>query len=228
MDNLVDMNERDSLRIISEMIQKAKGSHFHENGTSAIMWGAVIGFCGIFGFLKRYYHWNIDFDEWTLALIAIIPQVYIGIKERRNRTVLSYEESAMNAVWLVYGISIFAMVFYLNVIPYATEQILSESGRKLMMQFSDGRLEAYEPNALSPLSLLMIIYAFPTLVTGITRKFKPMVWGAIACYALFIISLFTTQTYDSLLNGLAAVGNWLFPGLILRTKYLKARKSMHV
>lgn len=96
------------------------------------------------------------------------------------------------------------------------------------MQFSDGRLEAYEPNALSPLSLLMIIYAFPTLVTGITRKFRPMVLGAVACYIFYLISLFTTQTWDSLLNGLAAIGNWLIPGLILRTKYLKARKSMHV
>ena len=36
------LSENESLKLITEMIGKAKSS-YHSNGTSAIMWGIVIG-----------------------------------------------------------------------------------------------------------------------------------------------------------------------------------------
>ena len=41
-----ELNEKESLSLISEMIQKAKSS-FHESGTSAILWGSVTAVCAI-------------------------------------------------------------------------------------------------------------------------------------------------------------------------------------
>ncbi|MBC7651768.1 MAG: hypothetical protein H7101_08465, partial [Deinococcales bacterium] len=97
------MNEQESLRLITDMIQKARGSHFHENGTSAILWGSVVGFCGLMSFIEVFFKLNFDFDWWLLALIAIVPQIFISIKEKRNRVVKTDLQIAMDAVWLVYG-----------------------------------------------------------------------------------------------------------------------------
>jgi hypothetical protein len=73
----------------------------------------------------------------------------------------------------------------------------------------------------------MLLYAFPTLVTGLVKKFKPMLAGAIITYGLFVVSCFTAAKYDMLLGGVAAIACWFIPGIILRKKYL-AQKQMHV
>ena len=217
------MNEQESLRLITDMIQKAKASHFHEDGTSAILWGSVVGFCGLASFSVDYFNLNIHFDWWILTLIAIVPQVFISIKEKKNRVVKTDMQMAMDAVWLVYGISIFAVLIYINVIPETSVRLFASNGITLFQKNASGLIEPFKAFALSGSSLLMIIYAFPTLVTGLARRFKPMIYGAIACYTFFVISLYTSTTFDNLLSGFAGIGNWLIPGLILRNRYKKGK-----
>ena len=223
------MSEVQSLALITEMIEKAK-SHFHQNGTSAILWGSVIGFCGIFTFIQNRLGWQTgSFSVWYLALIAIIPHIFIGIRERKQRIVKTHLESATDAVWTVHWISVFALFFYFQVVPDATEQILAASQRELLLkQVDTGITTHWRPVIWSQASLLMILYAIPTMVTGIASRFKPMIAGGVICYCLFIISCFTSSEYDWLLNGAAGIFNWLIPGLILRKRYFKAQVAQHV
>jgi uncharacterized protein with PQ loop repeat len=217
------MNEQESLRLITDMIAKAKASHFHENGTSAILWGSVVGFCGLMSFTERYFKFYIGFDVWILTLIAIIPQVIISIKEKRNRVIKTDMQVALDAVWTVYGISVFAVIAYINIIPFSSAHLFAINGTTFFQKDAKGLVESFRPFALSANSILMIIYAFPTLVTGLARRFKPMLYGAIACYIFFFISLYTSTMYDNLWAGLAGIGNWFIPGLILRNRYIKGK-----
>lgn len=223
MNEETPMNEQESLRLITDMIAKAKASHFHEDGTSAILWGSVVGFCGLMSFVEDYFHFDLNFDWWLLALIAIIPQIFISIKEKRNRVIKTDMQVAMDAVWTVYGISLFAMVIYINIIPNSSTRLFVESGITLFQKDATGFMQPFRPHVLSSTSLLLILYAFPTLVTGLARRFKPMLYGAIICYVFFIISLYTSTMYDNLWAGLAGIGNWLIPGLILRNRYIKGK-----
>lgn len=217
------MNQQESLRLITDMIAKAKASHFHEDGTSAILWGSVVGFCGFVHFTEQYLKLSIGFDVWILTLVALVPQIFISIKESRNRVVKTDMQIAMDAVWTVYGISVFAMIAYINIIPYSSANLFTQSGVRLFQKNATGEVEPFRAFALSGSSLLIILYAFPTLVTGLARSFKPMIYGAIACYIFFFISLYTSTMYDNLWAGLAGIGNWLIPGLILRNRYLKGK-----
>ena len=91
------LTEQESLQIITEMIQKAK-SNFHTSGTSAILWGSVVGIAGLVSFAEMNWHFDIGFDIWLLVLAAIIPQVFITIKEKRNKniiTISNMEERAL-------------------------------------------------------------------------------------------------------------------------------------
>lgn len=223
MSNEQQMTEQESLHLITEMIQKAKASHFHENGTAAILWGSVVGFCGLMSFIEDYFNLNINFDWWILTLIAIVPQIFISIKEKRNRVVKTDMQIAMDAVWLVFGISIFAVIIYVNVISESSAHLFAQEGITIMQKDKIGYIQPFKPFALSISSIFLIIYAFPTLVTGLARRFKPMLYGGIVCYVYFLISLFTPTTYDNLLTGLAGIGNWLIPGLILRNRFIKGK-----
>src|SRR5947209_8199013 len=126
-----NLSEQESLQIITEMIRKAK-SNFHESGISAILWGSTIAVCGIVNFIELYWNRRIGFDIWILALVAIIPQIFISIKESRKRTVVSHTESVLNTVWIVYSISIFALIFYMNVVPGITDKLLIKDNRKIV------------------------------------------------------------------------------------------------
>ncbi len=223
IDKKKPMTEQESLALITQMIQKAK-SHFHESGTSAILWGSVIGFCGFFSFCEKYWSWDIKFDVWILALIGIIPQVWLNIRDKKRRVVKSHEENVIDAIWFVYSISIFALLFYANVVPEASIKLFASDGIELYKKnIQTGELTPFKPYILSTSSLLILLYAIPTMATGMGKKFMPMTVGAILCYGFFVASCFTSSTWDSLLNGLAAIFNWFIPGLILRNRFLKAK-----
>ncbi|MFY7900712.1 MAG: hypothetical protein ACOVNY_11055 [Chitinophagaceae bacterium] len=229
METEKQLSQQESLKLITEMIQKAKGSHFHENGTSAILWGAVVGFCGIMSFAQYTWQFSIGFDVWGLTFLALIPQIFIAVKEQKNKIVKTHEQTVLDAVWVVYGISIFAVIFYMNVVPNASIELLAKDHIQLLKKDTiTGEIKPWKPFVLSASSILMIIYAFPTLVTGLAKKFQPMIIGGIVCYGLFIASLFTSSVFDALLSGLAGICNWLIPGIILRKRYLKTKRSLHV
>ena len=129
------LSEKESLQIITEMIQKAKAS-VHERGTSAILWGAVTAIAGILSFAQLYFKFSIGFDIWLLILLAVIPQVFISIKEGKAKTFRSHEERAIDAIWIVYGISIAAYIFYLSL----SLSNSTRSGWVALLPFSLGSL----------------------------------------------------------------------------------------
>lgn len=222
-----NISEQESLQLIQEMIGKAK-SHYHESGASAILWGAVIGTCGLVSFAQLQWDFSIGFDIWILTLAAIIPGIWINIRSARKRTVKTHTGAAIDVVWNVFGISIVCLVLYGNIIPSVSERLFANENIELLSHnMLTGETKKYWPGTLSISSVFLIIYAFPTLATGWISKFKPMIIGAIVCYCFFMASLFTPFKYDMLLSGLAGIGNWLIPGLLLNRRYRKA-KSAHV
>lgn len=220
-----NISEQESLQLIHEMIGKAK-SHFHESGTSSILWGSVIGTCGLVSFAEQQWDFSIGFDIWILTLVAIIPGVWVNIRESKRRTVQTYNRAATNIVWNVFGISIVCLVIYGNVIPGVSQRFYAAEHLELLTRNTlTGDLQPYRLISLSLSSIFLIIYAFPTLVTGWLIGFRPMTIGAIICYGFFVLSLFTPFKYDMLLSGLAGIGNWLIPGLILNHRYRNAKST---
>lgn len=220
------LTEQESLQLITEMIRKAKG-HYQESGTGPILWGTVIAIAGFTSFAELYWDFSIGFDIWWIVLFAFVPQIIISIREsREKKKVVPYGEDYLNAIWLVFGISVFMLTFYFNVIPGASAKLMASEHQELYVKnIQTGELKPQRPFVLSAQSLLLLLYAMPTLATGIVKRFKPMLFAGIICYGLFIISCFIGVTWDLLLNGIAGVINWLIPGLILRNRYKKRMSS---
>jgi hypothetical protein len=218
------MDEKESLRLIAQTIATAKNTSFNDSGASAILWGSVIAFCGFVSFAQSFFDFKLPFDVWMLTFVAFIPQIIIAIRESKN-PVKTYQKSFLDTVWTVYGISIFAVMIYVNVMPVTTENLFKTEHIELFQKNTvTGEMKPFRMFVPSFSSILLVIYAFPTLITGIIKKFKPMIWGSILCYAFFIGSLFTAFTYDLLFMGLAAIFSWLIPGIML-WNHVKKQKS---
>ena len=230
MEQEKNLSEKESLKIITEMIVQAKGGYFHDSGVGAILWGSVVGLAGFMNYVQLQFQWTREFNWWLLALLALIPQFFISLHERKHKVIKTHVGLALDTVWVIFGISIFAIVLYINMAPQLANQFMLEDGYELMRKSLDsGEISSYNFSAApSSGSLLLLIYAMPTLVTGVVKKFRPMIIGAILTYIFFVISLYTRNPVDQLLMGISGLINWLIPGLMLHARYRQSRKGGHV
>jgi hypothetical protein len=226
MENKEILSEQESLALITTMIQKAKNSYY-ESGTSVLLWGSVTAIASFVTFLQQSFSFKIGFDIWIILFLAIIPQIFIAIKQRKQRKFKSHTDIAINAVWLTYGVTIAGVVLYHNVVPFTSNEIIHEEGWNLVKHYIGNNKpdETIRPFVPGFFSMYLLVFAMPTLVTGIVKKFAPMTIGAIITYALFVASLFTTFKYDMLFGTITAIVCWLIPGIILRKRYNRQKQS---
>jgi hypothetical protein len=209
------LTEQESLKLITVMINKAKDS-YHDTGIGAIMWGSVIAICALVKFAEIHFDFRLPFDIYLLTFIAIIPQIFITVKEKRNQTVRSHNDIVMDYLWLAFGISIFLLIHANSGVFHFVNQLATDyktaTGERHPFRFSEHILSSF-----------LIIYGFPTFVTGAIMDFKPMLFGGIICWICSVICVYTDIKIDLLLTALSAGVAWLIPGIILYK--MSARKK---
>jgi uncharacterized protein with PQ loop repeat len=209
------LSEQESLRLISQMINKAKNS-FHDTGIGPILWGSVIALCSLVTFARVQFGFKLPFDIWLLTLVAILPQIIITYREKKMRRARNYDDAAIDYIWLSFGIAIFLMA-HINIVFINKLEEIFKAYKVATGHWPDFNLNDYTA------SLMLLLYGFPTVITGAIMKFKPMLWGGIAGWLCCIISVYTPAETDMLLTAFAAVVMWLVPGIILWVKYKKKK-----
>ena len=212
-----NLSGKESLELITQMINKAKNS-YHNTGIGAMMWGAVITICSLVRLSEIHFEYRLPIDIYLLTLVAIIPQIIISVKEKKERKVKSYDDAFMDYLWLGFGISIFLLIHICNIIfnewgGLADTQI-NIVGDKAVFSF-------YE--FVAPLFLML--YGMPTFVTGAACKFKPMLWGGVLCWICCIVTVYTSIKLDLLLTALSALFAWFIPGLLMEKEYRIYKKE---
>jgi hypothetical protein len=185
----------ESLQLITSMINKAK-NEFLDTGLSSLLWGSVITFCALVTFANYWLKWPALDYVWFLSIAAVAPQVFIGIREGKERRYKSHEGDLIGGIWIAFAIAIFIYSYVANA-----------------YRFSQAT------------SVYLILYSIPTVAIGIGRRFRPMIVGGIACWILAILCTFTPFPYEMLCLAAGAQLAWFIPGLILRKCYLQAKRK---
>jgi hypothetical protein len=189
----IRMSEKESMELIASMINKAKG-RVNENGTLYLLWGWLILICCLIQFAGlHFFNYANSYFIWFSTWILLIYQIFYIRKKRKGSTVKTYMREVNNYVWLVFFICMM-LVFFIEM-----------------------KLNAYY--IFSP--LLLVLYGMPTFLSGIILKFKPLIMGAICCWALSVLSVFTPFDYQLLLIALAIISAWIVPGYILKQNFKK-------
>ncbi len=208
------LTEKESLDLITRMINQAKDS-YRDTGTAAIMWGIIITICSLVRLAEIQFTFKMPFDIYWITFLAVIPQIWISIREKKKRRVKTYDEIYMDYVWFGFGISIFLMIFILNVLFNSLNSVNTLPGKSAISVL-------YE--FIAPLFLLL--YGLPTFITGAACKFRPMLFGGLFCWACCIITIFTPIKIDLLLTAASAIFAWLIPGMIMQKDYLSAKTEL--
>ena len=211
------LTEKESLALITQMINKAKDS-YHATGMGAMMWGAIIAICSMVKLSEIHFEYRLPFDIYLLTIVAIIPQIFLTIREKKERKVKTYDDAYMDYIWLGFGICIFLLIFITNAVFRVWEPVAVEY-RELTGHRSPFRFSEF----ISPLFLLL--YGLPTFITGAACKFKPMLWGGIFCWVCCLVTVFTTIKIDLLLTAASAIMAWFIPGVLMEREYKVYKKE---
>ncbi len=189
MQNEEILSEQESLKLITDMISKAKKSYVTK-GIASIVWGLLIFICSLLTWAQVQFGFSLGFDVWLFVLAAAIPQVYFSIKEKKQKNYVSHDEQTMTYLWSTFGICIFILTFY-----------NSRFGNE------------------GSTTLFMMLYGIPTFITGGIFKFKPMLLGGTVCWILSVVSVYTPFGIDMLFMAGCGLFAWLIPGIILWKKH---------
>jgi len=214
------LSEKESLDLIAQMISKAKNS-YHDTGIGAMMWGAVIAICSLVRLSELHFNYRLPFDIYLLTLVAIIPQVFITIKEKKERKVKSYDDAFIDYLWLGFGISIFLLILISNNIFNEWGSWTNEHKPASGNGNPYGFYEFVAP-------LFLMLYGMPTFVTGAACKFKPMMWGGLFCWICSITTIYTSIKIDLTLTALSAIVAWFIPGILMEREYQKYKKELQL
>jgi hypothetical protein len=188
-----EMTEQESLKLINEMIGKAKRSYI-TTGAASIVWGILIVVCSLLTWYQVYTKHFFGFDVWLLVFLALIPQIYFSIAEKKKKNFVGHDEHTMTYVWSTFAICIFILSFYDNKFG------------------NDGSHST---------TLFMLLYGIPTFITGGIFKFKPMILGGINCWVFSIASMYTDFSTSMFFMAACGLFAWLIPGIILWKRYKK-------
>lgn len=211
-----NLDPQQSIELIEKMINKAKGG-YHDSGIGALLWGTVVTICALVSWAEIHFNFDFPFDIWMLTFIAVAPQIFLSIRERKKRKALRYEDVAMSYIWSVFGFSVFLLIMInTNMVPHLLPVV-----QEYNKNHPDGTF--YYHDYVS--AMFLLLYGIPTIITGGITKFKPMLWGGMFCWLCSVTAIYTPIETDMLLTAAAAIMAWFIPGIILRRRYLNNKSS---
>lgn len=189
-----DFNEQDSIRLISEMLENTK-ARFNENGFFFLLWGWLVLIASLLHFTLLYTDFQYPYIGWPIIMTAGgIASGIAGYRRGKDAKVKTFIDRSMSYLWIGFFIS-FIILFAIVIVGQIKWNLLS--------------------------ILIMALYGLPTFVSGGILKFKPLIYGALACWFIAILSLFVREDYVILLSALSVVLAYLIPGYMLKAKFNK-------
>jgi len=190
--NTENFSPEESLQIIQNMIDKAKDS-VADKSFYFLLWGWLV----FIGALLQYTLKVIVRSEahpiaWNIMFLGFIISIFHGVKEK-SRKVKTYVDETLRNIWICIIITQTLIVF-----------IFMRKG---------GWENCY--------TFFILLYSIGCFLTGRTLKFPPLIWGAVTCWALVIISTFADYDTNILLMAAAILVSYIIPGYLLRKEHKK-------
>lgn len=182
------MTGEESLKIITDMISKTK-VNIRQSSFHLLFWGWLIFVCS----LSEYLLWHFtDFTHpyyiWFFVLPGTVVSFAYGFTTGRKAKVHTYADYLY--VWTWFGFLIASLVLFIV------------------------RSSEMENFAL----YMLILAGFPTFMSGIILRFKPLIAGGICFWIIALVVNFAGPELSPLGMPVAVLFGYLIPGYILKNK----------
>lgn len=181
-----EMTEKQSLALITSMIQEAKGN-IGDNSIFYLLWGWLTILAGV----TQFICFQVGFEHYYIGWIILMPLGGIAsaiLGARQNKK--GGTGPLANSMRYLWGATTFSILLF------------------VANGFAMGWTSAY--------MALMTVIGLATFVSGSILKFTPLKIGAWFAWAMAGVSLYVPFEYTSLLIAATMVVSYLIPGYLLK------------
>ena len=185
------LNEKESIQIIQEMIEKSK-ANLGESSYFYLLWGWLVFISSLSHFILLSVSFRQPYILWPIAMAlgAILSIIKSRSLHKKSKT-KTYIETAIIHLWIGFSVSMFIILFSAG--------------------YGNIRWETSN-------SLIIVLYGLATYVSGGILKFKPLKIGGIASWVIAFVSMFLPGEFTMLAIALSIIVAYLWPGYLLRSK----------
>jgi hypothetical protein len=182
------MTGEESLRIITEMINKTK-VNIRQGSFHLLFWGWLIFACSISEYLlMKFTGFTHHYYIWFFVIPGVFVSMIYGFANGRKTKVHTYAD--MLYAWTWVGFLIASIVLFIV------------QGKRL--------------DIIAPYILLLA--GFPTFVSGFILKFRPLIFGGICFWIIALIVSFSGPSIAPLGMPVAVLTGYLIPGYLLKSR----------
>ncbi|CDE63466.1 putative uncharacterized protein [Parabacteroides sp. CAG:409] len=184
------LSEKESLELISRMIQETQESKARYEAYPLLIWGyttIVISLCIWYGMTSLGCSWQINFLWFALPVISTPASLYFNRKNPK-RGVRNYMDRITTYIWSLFG----AVVVVLGISAFFTPMKI--------------------------LFMVALLMSMATTLSGAVSKFKPLVCCGIVGVVLSFVLLFVSMPHSILIFGAIFAVMMVIPGHILNRK----------
>jgi hypothetical protein len=182
------MTGEESLRIITEMINKTK-VNISQGSFHLLFWGWLIFACSLSEFLlMRFTEVTHPYYVWFSVIPGVFVSMIYGYIKGRKARVRTYADGIYMWTWM--GFLCAAIVLFI--------------------------VHSKTMDTVAPYILLLA--GFPTFVSGFIIKFRPLIIGGISFWIIALIIQFAGLSIAPLGVPVAMLTGYLIPGYMLKNK----------
>ena len=182
------MTGEESLRIITEMINKTK-VNINQGSFHLLFWGWLLIICGLSAWiLEKYTGYSHPYYVWFLVIPGAFVSMIYGFVNGRKERVHTYAD--MLYMWTWIGFLLAAIVLFI--------------------------VQAKNMQAIT--SYILLLAGFPTFMSGFIIKFRPLIVGGLFFWIIALLVNFAGPSLAPLGTPIAVLIGYLIPGYMLKNK----------
>jgi hypothetical protein len=190
--NKEEFSPEESLQIIQTMIDKTKHS-VADKSFYFLLWGWLVFFGAMIQFtLKVIVQTPLHYVAWNIMFIGVIISIFRGVRER-GKKVKTYVDENLHNIWICLSVT-WVLIIFIFICKGGWENCYT---------------------------VFILMYSVGCYLTGKTLQFPPLVWGAITCWGLAIVSVFVNYDVNIVILALAILVSYIIPGYLMRREYIK-------
>jgi len=190
MENSERFNEKDSLKVIYEMIEAAR-CDVQDNYFYYLLWGILVLLASLLEFvLLQVFQLPCHYIGWPVLMgIGVFITILHSVRKYVKSKSFSYVGSFFLYFYIGWTLSLILLLAFVIAAHYALIQ---------------------------PVSLSM--YALAIFVSGSILRFKPLIWGGFIAWAAAIASFFSPFPVQLLITAATVIIAYIIPGWLLKRK----------
>jgi hypothetical protein len=182
------MTGEESLKIITDMLGRTR-VNIRQGSFHLLFWGWLIVICSLSEYiLYRFTGFEHAYRVWFLTLPGVIVSLAYGFLNGRKARVHTYADMIWMWTWMAFLVSMFILFI----------------------------IHSKNMGTFSPYVLMLA--GFPTFMSGVIIKFRPLVLGGICFWIFALVVNFAGPSVGPLGVPVSMILGYLIPGYMLKKR----------